>query len=114
MGTYTIAAAESTYSQLSALYSQYGLTYSWSQLGVTPMIGVNDVTSEIFTLADAQALENFARTKGLGMLSMWSLLRDNPGTLGQVSDSTSGMNYPADSFSQVFDDYGTTNIVNYL
>lgn len=114
MGTYTIAAAESTYSQLSALYSQYGLTYGWSQLGVTPMIGVNDVTSEIFTLADAQALENFARTKGLGMLSMWSLLRDNPGTLGQVSDSTSGMNYPADSFSQVFDDYGTVNVVNYL
>lgn len=112
MGTYAIDAAQSTYLQLSALYNTYGLTYGWSQLGVTPMIGVNDVTSEVFTLTDAQALESFAEAKGLGMLSMWSLLRDNPGTLGQVSESTSGMNYPADSFSKVFDIYGTTNRVS--
>ena len=114
MGTYVIQAAQNAYSQLSTLYTRYGQTYGWSQLGVTPMIGVNDVTNEVFTLADAQALEDFARTKGIGMLSMWSILRDNPGTLGSVSESTSGLSDPAGSFSNVFHDYGTTNPLTYL
>lgn len=114
MGTYAIQAAQNAYSQLSALYTKYGQVYSWGQLGVTPMIGVNDVTNEVFTLADAQALEDFARTKGLGMLSMWSILRDNPGTLGSVSESTSGLSDPSGSFSNIFHDYGTTNPMTYL
>ena len=31
------------------------------------MLGVNDVTTEVFTLADAQAVEDYARAKGVGM-----------------------------------------------
>jgi hypothetical protein len=114
MGTYVIRSAQSTYTQLATMYSKYGQTYGWSQLGVTPMLGVNDVTSEVFKVADAQALEDFARTKGIGMLSMWSLLRDNPGTLGSVSESTSGLSDAAGSFSNVFNDYGTLNVVKYV
>ena len=106
MGTYVIRSAQSTYTQLSTLYAKYGQTYSWSQLGVTPMLGVNDVVSEIFGVSDAQALEDFARTKGMGMISMWSLLRDNPGTLGQVSEAASGLSNPSNSFSNIFRDYG--------
>ena len=45
------------------------------------MIGVNDIESEVFNFADAQALEDFARTKGIGMLSMWSERRDTRATL---------------------------------
>ena len=30
----------------------------------------------MFTVADAKALEDFARSKGMGMLSMWSIQRD--------------------------------------
>ncbi|PRC48546.1 hypothetical protein C6A85_79295, partial [Mycobacterium sp. ITM-2017-0098] len=82
---------------------------SWSQVGVTPMIGVNDVLTEVFTVADAQALENFARAKGMGMLSMWSLTRDNPGTLGQATNYASGTTAPAGSFSATWNDYGTVN-----
>lgn len=108
MGTYVIRSAQSTYTQLSTLYTKYGQTYSWSQLGVTPMLGVNDVVTEIFGVADAQALEDFSRTKGIGMLSMWSLLRDNPGTLGQVSEAASGLINVANSFSKIFNDYGPT------
>jgi chitinase len=114
MGTYVIRSAQSTYNQLTTMYSKYGQTYAWSQLGVTPMLGVNDVTSEVFKVADAQALEDFARTKGIGMLSMWSLLRDNPGTFGAVSESTSGLSDPSGSFSNVFNDYGTINVVKYV
>lgn len=50
MGTYAIRAAEGTYAQLSSLYGKYGKTYGYSQLGVTPMIGVNDVLTEVFTV----------------------------------------------------------------
>ena len=113
MGTYAIRAGESTYAQLSALYGTYGKTYGYSQLGITPMIGVNDVLTEVFTLADAQALEDYSRAKGLGMLSFWSVTRDNPGTLGQATPTASGLNLPAGSFSNIFNDYGTINVVDY-
>ncbi|MGE3659547.1 MAG: Calx-beta domain-containing protein, partial [Mycolicibacterium sp.] len=112
MGAYAILAAESTYAQMSTLFAQHGQQFGWNQLGVTPMIGVNDVITEIFTVADAQALEHFAHTKGLGMLSMWSVARDTPGSLGQASPTASGLNIPAGSFSNVWNDYGTINEMN--
>ena len=112
MGAYAIDAAESTYAQLSSLYGGHGQTFGWNQLGVTPMIGVNDVQTEVFTLADAQALENFARAKGLGMLSMWSVGRDNPGPVGAVLPTSSGLSDPAGSFSRAWNDYGTINTMS--
>ncbi|ORB29191.1 chitinase [Mycolicibacterium parafortuitum] len=112
MGAYAIQAAESTYGQLNGLYAGYGQSFGWNQLGVTPMIGVNDVLTEVFTVADSQALEDFARARGLGMLSMWSLNRDYPGSLGQATTNTSGTNTPAGGFSSVFNDYGTVNPIS--
>ena len=79
MGEYAIDAANATFAQMTSLFAARGQTFGWNQLGVTPMLGVNDVRSEVFTLADADRLETFARAKGLGMLSMWSINRDNPG-----------------------------------
>ncbi|MGB7357632.1 MAG: Calx-beta domain-containing protein [Mycobacterium sp.] len=112
MGAYAIDAAQATYAQLSSLYGEYGQQFGWNQLGVTPMIGVNDVTTEVFTVADAQALEDFARSTGLGMLSMWSVARDTPGSFGQATPSASGLDVPAGSFGNVFNDYGTTSVVS--
>ena len=109
MGAYAIAAAEATKGQLEALFAQFGQGFRWNMVGVTPMIGVNDITSEVFTLADAQLLEDFARSKGLGMLSMWSIARDNPGSLGTASPTASGLNASAGSFSAIFRDYGSQN-----
>ena len=109
MGAYAIAAAEATKGQLDGLFAQFGKGFSWNMVGVTPMIGVNDITSEVFTLADAQLLEDFARSKGLGMLSMWSIARDNPGSLGTASPTASGLNASAGSFSAIFRDYGSQN-----
>jgi len=113
MGTYAIRSAESTYAQLSSLYTKNGQTFSWSQIGVTPMIGVNDITSEVFTVADAQALNTFAVSKGLGMIGYWSVERDYPGTLGQPTHNASGVSSPAGSFSNALNKYGTINAVNY-
>ena len=112
MGAYAILAAESTHGQLSSLFAQYGQDFGWNQVGVTPMIGVNDVLTEVFTVADAQTLEDFARAQGVGMLSMWSVTRDTPGTLGQASPTASGLSVPAGSFSNVWNDYGTINVMN--
>ena len=114
MGAWAIASAQSTYDQLTPMYSKYGQSFGWNQLGVTPMIGVNDVTSEVFKASDAQALEDFARAKGIGMLSMWSITRDTPGTLGQASSTASGLSDPAGTFSNVWNDYGTTNVLKSL
>jgi hypothetical protein len=113
MGAYAIESAESTYNQLTTLYAAHSKTFGWSNIGVTPMLGVNDVITEVFTVADAQALEDWARAKNIGMLSMWQVLRDTPGTLGQSTTSASGLSDPTGAFSNVFNDYGTINVIDY-
>ncbi|NBW87705.1 MAG: hypothetical protein EBR23_13000, partial [Planctomycetia bacterium] len=108
MGEYAVDAANSTFAQMTSLFAGLGQTFGWNQLGVTPMLGVNDVTTEVFTLADADRLEAFARAKGLGMLSMWSLNRDNPGPTGQLSNFHTGIpTMSAGGFSTVWGDYGS-------
>jgi hypothetical protein len=75
MGTYAIDAATATQAQVKSIF---GLSDpdAWKRVAVTPMIGVNDTSTEVFTVADAQQLVDFARTKNLAWLSMWSLTRD--------------------------------------
>ena len=81
MGDYAIAAATSLKAQLASLYAAHGAPKPdaelWAMVGVTPMIGLNDVTTERFELADAAKLAAFAGKTGLGELSMWSLNRDH-------------------------------------
>jgi hypothetical protein len=112
MGEYALDAANNTHSQLVPLFASYGQSFGWQKLGVTPMIGTNDVTTEVFTLADAQLLEDFARINGLGMLSMWSLTRDNPGPIGQVTATHAGLDTPAGSFATLFGDYGSDPVLS--
>ncbi len=47
---------------------------------ITPMIGMNDVPSNVFTLDDANHLALFAKRQHLGGLHFWSLNRDAPCT----------------------------------
>ena len=112
MGEYAIDAANATFAQLTSLFASQGQSFGWNQLGVTPMLGVNDITTEVFTLADADRLETFARAKGLGMLSMWSLNRDNPGTAGQLSNFHTGIpTMPNGGFSTTWGDYGSDPVI---
>ncbi|QIJ62837.1 cellulose binding domain-containing protein [Streptomyces sp. JB150] len=89
MGTYAEQAATATQAQLKSVL---GLSDSaaWKTVAVTPMIGVNDVTTEVFTVDDATQLVNFAKAKGLGWLSMWSGTRDKqcPGGAQNHADAT--------------------------
>ena len=54
-----------------------GLTseQAWAMLGATPDIGQND-DNEIFSLADAQMLADFAKAHKLGLIAFWNIQRD--------------------------------------
>lgn len=106
----SVAAAEATHAQLGKVYAaadqELGEQTLWRKLGLTPMIGQNDVVAEVFTLADAHGLSDFSRGKGIGRMSMWSLNRDaecslNYPTLTVVSDACSGVPQGEARFAQV-------------
>lgn len=100
MSALSIDALTATAAQMQDLWGQLGRPLPpggvWAMMGATPMIGVNDVKGEVFTLDDASALNAFAREKGMARLSMWSLNRDqtcgsNYPNLARVSTSCSGV-----------------------
>ncbi|MFF4432698.1 cellulose binding domain-containing protein [Streptomyces sp. NPDC001513] len=84
MGQYAIQAATATQAQLKGVLGLSDAA-AWKAVAVTPMIGVNDVTSEIFTVADATQLVEFAASKGIGRLAMWSSTRDKQCAAGAVN-----------------------------
>ncbi|MDI5961538.1 hypothetical protein POF50_001945 [Streptomyces sp. SL13] len=49
-----------------------------SKIAVTPMIGMNDATTETFTAGDVDTLASYAKSNGLAGLHYWSLDRDTP------------------------------------
>jgi chitodextrinase len=76
-----------------------------AKIGITPMIGVNDVASEVFTLADAQALLDYARSDGnVVRLGMWSVARDNGNSPGAhyASPDSSGIAQQPYDFAAIF------------
>ena len=106
----SISAAKATQLQISQLYKNHGqplgTEMSWRKIGLTPMIGQNDVVDEVFGVTDAQGLHAFAQEKGVGRVSMWSLNRDatcseNYPDLTRVSDSCSGIDQGGNLFSTV-------------
>ncbi len=87
----------------------YGTTLSssqlWEMIGVTPMIGVNDASDEVFEPSDASQLLAFAEQVGLGELSMWSLGRDQEdpkGALSYAEDDSSSIVQTPFEFSDIF------------
>jgi chitinase len=51
-----------------------------SKIAVTPMIGMNDTTTETFTTTDVNTLTSYVVSNGLAGLHFWSLDRDTPCT----------------------------------
>jgi len=104
-------ALEASAGQLTSLYARIGqhLTQPgvWHRLGMTVMIGQNDTADEVLSLDDAQQLVRFARDRGVGRISMWSLNRDQQcgAQVGVATVSTvcSGVAQTPLAFSQVFD-----------
>ncbi|WFO12613.1 glycosyl hydrolase family 18 protein [Edwardsiella ictaluri] len=95
MGDTAISAANATLSQMHDI----GMDGS----GTTPMIGVNDDSNEIFTLADAAELADYADSNAdIGNLSMWSTGRDNGSAPGQqwATSSASGLEQSDHDFAK--------------
>jgi Big-like domain-containing protein len=105
MGTYAIDAADALFGQLGTLYgSSKTSAQLWQMIGITPMIGMNDDTNEVFDEAAAQQLTAFAQQHGMGRISMWSLNRDTQGTAKGYADSTSSsITQNAFDFSHIFE-----------
>ena len=110
MSTAVLRATDSLQAQVSGLLP--GST--WDQVGTTVMIGQNDIPGEVFTLEDAKVVNEYALRKGVGLLSMWSLNRDQtcqpplPKTVEVVQTSCSGINQDGYAFADVLASGATT------
>jgi chitinase len=109
MSGFVLQAARGLQAQVTAAYDRVGThldtAHSWSKVGLTPMIGQNDEPDEVFTLADAATVNQFARDQGVGRISIWSLNRDGtcrsplPTVLSVVQTSCSGVDQGAATFA---------------
>ncbi len=105
-------AAEATHRTLAELYGKAGKPLGepeiWNRIGLTPMIGVNDVEGNIFTLQDAEELNRFAVERAVGRVSLWSLNRDAACTVdgqgqahGSLASNCSGVEQEPGMFAKV-------------
>jgi hypothetical protein len=79
MGDSAILAAQNTRNQLISA------GYPNTKVGICPMIGINDVQNQIFTLDNARAVLAFAQSNTfVGLLTFWSANRD----IAQTSTET--------------------------
>jgi hypothetical protein len=76
-------------------------TSAWRMLGVIPMIGKNDDT-EVFSLQDATDLTAFARQNRLGLVSFWSIDRDQVCPSGADYNSCSTVDTSDFQFDGIF------------
>ncbi len=101
MGSASTEAAADTEAQIKAA----GLS---STVGITPMIGQNDTSGEIFTLADATTVVNFAKANSyVSRLAYWSVGRDNGSCAGETysSPSCSGISQSTYQFAGIFEGF---------
>ncbi|WP_405555525.1 cellulose binding domain-containing protein [Streptomyces sp. NBC_01171] len=104
MGDYAIQAATATQAQIKGVLA-LSEDDAWKAVGVTPMIGVNDVATEIFKVDDAGQLVDFAKSKGIGSLSLWSGTRDKScdgGTKPTADATCSSITQDKFAFSKAF------------
>lgn len=97
MGAYVTASCENLRSQvLSAGYSA-------PKIGTIPMIGVNDVQSEVFRITDAKNVYDFFHTTPwMSYAGFWSVNRDRPGKGTGANPFDSGINQAPYDFTNTF------------
>ncbi len=104
-------ALGAAHDQVATAYSDAGIglnsKHVWNHMGVTVMIGQNDVAGERFSVDDAQGLVGFATQRGMARLSMWDINRDsqcgtNFAQVGVLSNTCSGVAQQLLQFTEVF------------
>lgn len=93
-----VSAAQGARQQLDEL------GFTSTQLGITPMIGVNDSAGETFTLENATSLVAWSKENDIAYLAFWAMPRDNGNCAGRSSASPgcSGIEQSAFQFSSIF------------
>jgi chitinase len=106
MGLSALYTAWSTMEQLELLYPSLSHAQVADKVGVTPMIGQNDNSTEVFTLANASYLLSNAQQNGIGFLSFWSETRDTPCPAGTPATpalgTCSGISMNQFAFGNIF------------
>jgi len=74
---------QSAIQSVTNLQHTYGIPLS--KIEITPMIGVNDASSEVVSLADVDKIAAYASTNKLAGVHFWSLDRDTPCAGGSAS-----------------------------
>jgi chitinase len=106
-----ISSMTASQQQLAALYGSAGARLDsadiWHKLGVTVMIGQNDLAGEQVSVGDARAVAHFASDHGMGRVSMWSLNRDSQcgvtfAVIGTHSNNCSGVAQAPLQFTKTF------------
>jgi chitinase len=106
-----VALQEQIRDAFAAAGTDLSAAQAWDLVGSTPMIGQNDIPTEVFTLDDAAQMLAFAQQQKLGRLSMWSANRDqscgpNYPDVTVVSDVCSGIQQEPGSFAAIFGQFG--------
>src|SRR5262249_38944510 len=118
-----IRNASAEFSQLRQALTAHGIAKSdaevWRMVGITPEIGRNYTNESsqgqagdsnvIFSLDDAQTVKTFAESKGVGLIAMWALGRDQSGNPNDPThyETNSSLVQSPYQFSQIFSSFGT-------
>ncbi|MFV0559208.1 MAG: immunoglobulin-like domain-containing protein [Enterococcus sp.] len=104
--TYIEQASESLAGQIKKIYTDADQELTdeqvYGKIGLTPWAGKSSQANETFTLSDAKALLAYANEKQIGMLSFWSLNRDND--LNEDLKNT-GLEQDTYEFSSILDEF---------
>jgi chitinase len=95
MGARVIQSAQSTEKQLKTIFTGLSDAQAFKMLGITPMLGVNDTQTEIFSLANAKAVVDFANSEHVGYMGYWEQSRDANACNGALFQCT---NVPQQAF----------------
>ncbi|MFE1837165.1 chitinase [Streptomyces sviceus] len=104
MGAYAITSAKAAQAQLKSVFGTSDST-AWRAMALTSMIGTNDVDGETFTLSDAAQVREFAASKEVAWVSMWSTFRDQECQEGKSDEddaltNCSGVSQEAGAFGE--------------
>jgi chitinase len=109
MGQEAINAANGLHGQLQQIFLNKSSSQLWSMVGLTPMIGKNDSSGEVFSLSNASQVLSFAQSNKIGELSFWAVSRDNGGCPGETgngsSDTCSGISQSNYAFLDTFEPF---------
>jgi hypothetical protein len=103
MGQAAIDAANATEAQLGTLYPSKTTAQLEAMIGITPLIGINDDQSEVFTLDNANAVLSYGQQHGTNELAFWAIARDRQcGPGDSITQNCSGVTQTPFEFSGIF------------